>query len=93
MTVRFELREFGTSFATRGRGEELRNEVMEHVDDSGHIVVDLAGVEHVSYSFADELLGKLATASSVSVDIEGAGPTVSRTIEDAIRRRSAPVSC
>ncbi len=88
MAVRFELREFGSSFATRGRGEALREELLTRVGDARLVVVDLAGVDQMSYSFADELLGKLSAAEGLSLNIEGASPNVSRIIENAVRRRT-----
>lgn len=93
MAVRFELREFGTSFATRGRGEVVREALLQRIGEARSVVVDLTGVEHLSYSFADELLGKLS-ADGLSLDIEGASPNLGRTIENAVRRRApAAASC
>ncbi len=94
MAVRFELKEFGNSFATRGRGEALREELLTRVGDVRRVVVDLAGVEQMSYSVADELFGKLSAEEGLWLDIEGASPNISRTIENAIRRRTpSAVSC
>lgn len=94
MAVRFELKEFGNSFATRGRGEAVRQELLTRAGGARRVVVDLAGVEQMSYSFADELLGRLSAEEGLSLDIEGASPNVSRTIENAIRRRTpSAVSC
>jgi len=88
MEVRFELREFGTSFATRERGAEVREELLRRAGDADRVVVDLAEVQHVSYSFADELLGKLSAADNFSLDLEGASPNLDRTIQTAISRRA-----
>jgi len=88
MTVRFELREFGASFATRERGAEVREELLRRAGDADRVVVDLAGVQHVSYSFADELLGKLSAAGNFSLDIEGTSANLDRTIQTAVSRRA-----
>jgi anti-anti-sigma regulatory factor len=94
MVTRFPLSEFGTSFATRGRGEELRHEVLKRIGASAAVVVDLADVEHVSYSFADEFLGKLSADEGLSVEVVNSSPGIGRTIDDAVRRRtSAAVAC
>lgn len=92
MTVRISLKNSGTSFATRGRGEALREEVLAGVGEAESIVIDLSGVEHVSYSFADEFMAKLHVEHPGSVVIEGAGGTVQRTVADAIDRRAGIAS-
>jgi anti-anti-sigma regulatory factor len=92
VTVRISLSQYGTSFATRGRGEELREQVLVDAQRDDEVVVDLTGVEHVSYSFADEFLAKLHTTDSVRVVVEGAAPNVARTVSDAINRRTAVAS-
>jgi anti-anti-sigma regulatory factor len=94
MVTRFLLSEFGTSFATRGRGEELREEALKRVGASSALVVDLDTVEHMSYSFADEFLGKLSAEEDISVELTNLAPSISRTVEEAVRRRrSVAVSC
>jgi anti-anti-sigma regulatory factor len=87
--TRFSLSEFGTSFATRGRGEELRREILERAAGAESIVIDLDGVEHVSYSFADELLAKLCAQGTVGVEIVGAEPGVGQIVDQAVQRRVA----
>lgn len=92
MAVRFALIEFGRSFATRGRGMELRQEVLDRAGESTSVVVDLTGVDHMSYSFADEFSGKLSIEERLSVDFEGATAVVRRVVEDAVRRRQTTAS-
>jgi hypothetical protein len=94
MVTRFPLSEFGTSFATRGRGEELREQALERADGSATLIVDFAGVRHVSYSFADEFAGKLVVeADDLAVEVVNASESVGRTVEDAVQRRTAPLAC
>jgi hypothetical protein len=92
--TRFLLSEFGTSFATRGRGQELREQALKRAGDSSTLIVDLAGVQHVSYSFADEFAGKLvAGGDELAVEVVHASESVGRTVGDAVRRRTAPLAC
>jgi anti-anti-sigma regulatory factor len=92
--ARVSLSTYGTSFATRGRGEELRERILTDVDTVDPLVIDLDGVKHVSYSFADELLAKLSTDAGITIEIVGASPSVQRTVDEAVRRRSAiPSAC
>jgi len=94
MVTRFLLSEFGTSFATRGRGQELREQALERAGGSSTLIVDFADVQHVSYSFADEFAGKLvAEGNDLAVEITHTSETVGRTVEDAMRRRTAPLAC
>lgn len=89
--VRFALNEFGQSFATRGRGNELRQQ-LERLTMHGELAtVDFAGVSNVSYSFADEFLGKLAQSDRLTVEIVNANDSVNRVVQRAIDRRSRPV--
>lgn len=94
MAARFLLSEFGTSFATRGRGEELREQALKRASGSSALIVDFSGVRHVSYSFADEFAGKLvAEDDDLVVEVMNASDSVGRTVEDAVRRRTAPLAC
>lgn len=94
MVTRFLLSEFGTSFATRGRGQELREQALKRAGDSSTLIVDFAGVQHVSYSFADEFAGKLvAESNDFAVEITHTSETVGRTVDDAVQRRTVPLAC
>ena len=90
MVTRFLLSEFGVSFATRGRGEELRKQALKRAGAASTLIVDFAGVAHVSYAFADEFVGKLvAEGDDLTVEVTNASGIVGRTVEDAVRRRTA----
>ena len=94
MVTRFLLSEFGRSFATRGRGEELREQARKRAAGFSTLIVDFAGVEHVSYSFADEFVGKLVVeVVDLAVEVVHTSESVGRTVEDAMRRRTAPLAC
>jgi len=94
MVTRFLLSEFGTSFATRGRGQALREQALERAGGSSTLIVDFTGVQHVSYSFADEFAGKLVgECNDLSVEVTQASETVGRTVDEAVRRRTAPLAC
>jgi hypothetical protein len=92
----FKLNEFGQTFATRGRGKELREELLSRMAAVEMIEVDFAGVTNVSYSFADELFGVLMSRTGVvpAVRLVNLEPTVDRVVSDAVgRRRGEPVTC
>jgi hypothetical protein len=56
--MHIKLNESGSVFSTRSRGVRLlANLEIELAPD--RLVVDLDGVQHISYSFADEFIGKL----------------------------------
>lgn len=57
----FQLSAYGTAFSTRALGAKLLNELIESAADQATVVVDFSGVRLVSYSFADEFVGGLAT--------------------------------
>src|SRR4051812_19332276 len=59
MTVR-PADEQGPVLASRGRAARLREEIEAALEAGEVVTVDLAGVETVSPSFADELFAKLA---------------------------------
>jgi anti-anti-sigma regulatory factor len=90
--ARVSLSEFGTSFATRGRGQELREEILTRAGSGDSVVIDLHNVKHISHSFADELFAKLSADTGVAVEILGANPTVKHTVDEAVRRRAAVLS-
>jgi anti-anti-sigma regulatory factor len=92
MALRYILMEFGTSFATRGRGRDLRED-LEAKASPGGVVIDFAGVTNVSYSFADEFVGKLG-AGGVDLTVENMSPPVERSVLRAMTRRAgAPAGC
>jgi hypothetical protein len=92
MALRYILSEFGTSFATRGRGRELREDLEAKVSADA-VVIDFAGVTNVSYSFADEFVGKLA-ADGVDLTVDNMSAPVERSVRRAMTRRAgAPVGC
>jgi len=95
MALLFSLREFGSTFATRGRGAELREIVLARRADAQVVIVDFADVTNVSYSFADEFVGKLSAEHSQGLEIELANmaETVDRTVRSAQRRRTRVVAC
>lgn len=57
MTIRFN--NFGKSLGTREMGNEIRNEIINCINNGENIVFDFEGVEILSHSYADEVFGKL----------------------------------
>jgi anti-anti-sigma regulatory factor len=64
--VVFQLSAHGTAFSTRTLGAKLLDELIEAADEGAHVVVDFSGVRMVSYSFADEFVGGLASRCEAS---------------------------
>lgn len=88
MTLTFMLSDFGRTFATRERGAELRELVLERATGHDDVVVDFADVTNVSYSFADEFLAKLCADETVHVRRENAVERVAQITDRAIERRT-----
>jgi anti-anti-sigma regulatory factor len=86
MALSYILKDFGTSFATRDRGRELREDLLSRTSDR-HAVLDLAGVTNLSYSFADEFMGKLR-ADGFDLLIVNMAPAVERSVQRAVGRRT-----
>lgn len=85
------LSEFGTTFATRPWGAELRAKATDLAGRERHLELDCTGVLAVSYSFADEFAGRLSqgedASPAVSITIKNASPDVLPVFERAILRR------
>jgi hypothetical protein len=94
MVTRFKLNEFSQTFATRERGTELREQLAQRLGPDKAMVVDFDGVTNISYSFADEFLGKLFADGDIHVTVENARPNVARIAGRAVERRAgAVVAC
>lgn len=95
MALLFSLREHGTTFATRGRGAELRETVLARSVHDSAVTIDFEGVTHVSYSFADEFVGRLAAEhrDEISVEVVNMAETVERTVCSARERRLGAIVC
>lgn len=88
MPVSIQMIDFGSTMATRQRGEELRGKVLEIADEASHLVLDFRGVLSVSSSFADEFIGTLAISESDrEVDVINARDEVQSVIDSVIERR------
>lgn len=95
MALMFSLREFGQVFATRGRAAELREMALGRCADELVLTIDFADVTNVSYSFADELVGKLAAdyPDGPQIDLANMTGTVEQTVRRARERRTGVVAC
>jgi len=94
MAAVFSLREFGSAFATRERGAELRRMLLESHADELELVIDFADITNVSYSFADEFVGKLAaeTSGALTLELSNMSATVQRIVRRAQERRTGVVA-
>lgn len=88
MALMFTLSDFGQTFATRERAAELREDLVRRAAEHDEVIVDFAGVTNVSYSFADEFLGKLCADATVRVHAENLAPRVARIADRAVERRA-----
>jgi hypothetical protein len=93
MALLFSLHDFGTTFATRERGAELRDAVLAKSADDSAVTIDCAQVTNVSYSFADEFVGKLSAESELDIDLANMAENVGRTVRLAQQRRTGVVAC
>lgn len=94
MALMFQVSDFGQTFATRERGAELRRLLLERADGYDGVIVDFAGVANVSYSFADEFLGKLCAERPVHVERRNLSQRVADVVDRAVARRtSSAVTC
>jgi anti-anti-sigma regulatory factor len=95
MALLFSLREFGSAFATRGRGAELREAVLAKSADEPVVILDFTDVTNVSYSFADEFVGKLSSADpdSSKIELVNMAPSVGQIVLRARERRTSIVAC
>jgi hypothetical protein len=92
IALRYILKDFGTSFATRASGAQLREDALAQAD-GGALQLDFSDVTNVSYSFADEFVGKLSAAGVELEYINMAAP-VERSVQRAVARRTGtPVGC
>ena len=82
----------GTDLASRTSAATVRYSVVSAVSSGNKVVVDLAAVESLSYSYADELFGVLAALQGFDWLVEktrivNAKEHVLRVIAEAISRR------
>ncbi|MDQ8043865.1 MAG: STAS-like domain-containing protein [Patulibacter sp.] len=83
---------FGSSLVSRGRGAEIRETILMESPPEAEIVLDFADVARASYSFVDELVGKLFTRYAdgelaVRPRIENANETISFHVGQCLERR------
>jgi hypothetical protein len=84
------LAEYGPVFSTRNRGERLRDELLEKIEDLStvELVFDFANVMSASYSFVDELVGEMVERMVPNTpSIINASPSIVETIERSLRNR------
>lgn len=90
--VRVELNRWGSELFGRSVGESVRTSIFEELLVSDQIVIDGAGVEAVSLSFADEAFAVLASelsgrgADKPQVAFDGLTPQVEAVIRLALAR-------
>lgn len=91
--MRLELEAFGASLISRGRGQKIRESLLREIaPNDQQVVIDFNGVDHASYSFVDELVGKLVTMHAdgviaARVEIANASDVTRFHIEQCLSRR------
>jgi len=63
MKAYFRLADYSTTFSTRSKADEIANNFKLMANDlrnDSHLVVDFSGVEAISYSFLDQLIGRIS---------------------------------
>ncbi|HVP02038.1 MAG TPA: DUF4325 domain-containing protein [Solirubrobacteraceae bacterium] len=95
MALLLRMRDFGTTFGTRERGAELREALLARASGEPILVIDFDEVTNVSYSFADEFVGKLAAepGDRFELDLRNMRESVERTVETARQRRTGALAC
>jgi hypothetical protein len=82
---------FGRSLISRQRGALVRDAILAEMRPDECLVLDFSGVRRASYSFVDELYGKLLSTRGdggrASVAIINAGETVAFHASECARRR------
>jgi hypothetical protein len=63
----FQLSEYGAVFSTRPLGAHLREEALSRRSGEAQLRISFAGVQSVSYSFADEFLGPMLVDEQASL--------------------------
>lgn len=86
--MQFRLADEGRAFSTRARGARTRSLVLDLLDQHEQVDVDFSDVLMISYSFADEFVGKLFTEHpACAVHIVSMNEEVERTITKSLSNR------
>lgn len=83
----FRLAQHGAVFSTRPRGRALRQEALSDHVRGQELHISFAGVQSVSYSFADEFLGPLLLGPD-HVILEDVPSNLHRIIKSTMARRN-----
>ena len=82
----FRLDQHGAVFSTRPKGRTLRQQALSEHARGEELHISFAGVQSISYSFADEFLGPLLLGSE-RVILEDVSPNLHRVIKSTLTRR------
>lgn len=94
--VIFAVRAFGTFLATRSSARSTRQALEDELDGKGaqlDLVIDFAGVEAMTISFADEFVGRFYTSLAAgdiqirSAILQGLNDETEETISICLQRR------
>ncbi len=82
----FQLSDHGAVFSTRPKGASMRKLALSPHTRGEELRVSFAGVQSISYSFADEFLGPLMLGPD-RVVLDDVPPLLHRIIMSTMRRR------
>ncbi len=90
--MEFQLSAYGRAFSTRPRGAELLAELERVARDGATVDVDFSDVLSVSYSFADEFVGRLlereqAGEIAFHPRVVNVSPAIERVIQRSVAAR------
>lgn len=95
--MRFDLEAYGPSLISRERGAQLREDVLARAGDTDTVELDFHATDRASYSFVDELVGKLVTMHhrgelAANVTVINAPNVVAFHVDQCLARRLPPVA-
>lgn len=95
--MRYHLAQHGTVFSTRERGADVRDSLeaaVRQVDSADSAILDFTDIELISFSFADEVIGRLlaeraaGNLGAAAIVLTDLGDEVRDAVERSLRRRS-----
>lgn len=94
--MELQFQRFGQNLSTRPLGKQVRDEIVDGLRRNEQIVFDLAGVDSVTNSFADECFAKLLFELDITTlkrmtTFKNAKPFVQGVIAYAFKERMASI--
>lgn len=92
--MRIVLTDFGRSLISRVRGQAVRDAVLRDIGDARVVELDFSGIQNVSYSFVDELVGNLVSMHeaghlAAEVRVTNSMPMTAMHVQTCLDRRAS----